>query len=76
MVRFTVHTLGEHTIENMIVSGPFKDIVMAMADMFLATYTGPPDGDLDFHFAKYVISMSQGQGRILDHTSAPPEDIH
>lgn len=76
MVRFTVHNLGEHTIENMVVSGPFKEIVMTMADLFLATYTGPPAGDLDFHFAQHVISMSQGQGKILEHTPAPPEGIH
>lgn len=76
VVKFTVHTLGEHTIENMVVSGPFKDLVTAMAEMFLATYTGPPDGDLDFHFAQYVISMSHGQGQILEHSPAPPEDIN
>lgn len=76
MVRFTVHNLGEHTIENMVVSGPFKEIVMSMAELFLATYDGPPDGDLDFHFATYVISMSQGQGKILEHTPPPEEDIH
>ncbi len=76
MVRFTVHNLGEHTIENMVVSGPFKDIVMTMADMFLATYDGPPNGDLDFHFAQYIISMSQGQGKILAHSVPPVEDIN
>lgn len=76
MVRFTVHNLGEHTIENMIVKGPFKDIVMTMADIFLATYTGPPNGDLDFHFAQYIIAMSQGQGKILEHTPPPPEATH
>ncbi|MCP3891766.1 MAG: hypothetical protein GY702_23290 [Desulfobulbaceae bacterium] len=76
MVRFTVHNLGEHTIENMVVSGPFKDIVMTMADMFLATYDGPPNGDLDFHFAQYIISMSQGKGKILAHSIPPEEDIN
>lgn len=76
MVKFTAHNLGEHSIENMVVKGPFKEIVMSMADMFLATYTGSPDGDLDFHFAKYIISMAQGQGKILEHTPAPKEDIN
>ena len=72
MVKFTVNHLGEHTVENMIVSGPFKDIVLTMADLFLATYTGDPR-DMDFHFAQYVITMSQGNGKILEQTEAPPE---
>lgn len=76
MVKFTVHNLGEHVIDNMIVTGPCRDIVMAMAEMFLATYTGPPDGDLDYHFAEYIINMAMGQGRILEWRPAPPGAIH
>ena len=72
MVKFTVHHLGEHTVENMIVSGPFKEIVLTMADLFLATYTEDPK-DMDYHFALYVISMSQGNGEILELSEAPPE---
>ena len=72
MVKFTVLHLGEHTVENMIVSGPFKDIVLTMADLFLATYTGNAK-DMDYHFAQHVISMSQGNGKILEQTEAPPE---
>ena len=72
MVKFTVHHLGEHTVENMIVSGPFKEIVLTMADLFLATYTGDPK-DRDHHFALYVISMSQGNGEILEQSEAPSE---
>lgn len=76
MVRFTVHTLGEHTIDNMVVSGPSKKIIMAMAEMFLATYTGPPDADLDYAFADYIIKFSYGQGRIIEWLPAPPQKIH
>ncbi len=76
MVRFTVHTLGEHVIDNMIVTGPFRDIIMTMADMFLATYTGPADGDLDYAFAEYVIKVSMGQGEVLEWKPSPPEVIH
>ena len=76
MVRFTVHNLGEHTIDNMVVSGPFKEIIMEMADMFLATYTGPVNGDLDYPFAQYIIKFSHGQGEILDWKPAPPAEIH
>jgi len=76
MVRFTVHNLGEHIIDNMVVSGPCKDIIMTMADMFLATYTGPPNGDLDYQFAEYIIKLSYGQGQILEWTPAPPAEIH
>ncbi len=72
MVRFTVLNLGEHTVENMVVSGPFKDVVLAMAEMFAATYIGPPE-EMDYQFAKYVITMSHGNGKILEHTPAPPE---
>jgi hypothetical protein len=76
MVRFTVHNLGEHTIENMTVSGPFAPIVMEMAELFLATYNGPADGDLDYHFAEYIIKNSYGQGQILKRTPAPSGPIH
>jgi hypothetical protein len=76
MVRFTVHTLGEHVIDNMVVTGPCRDIIMTMAEMFLATYSGPPDGDLDYAFAEYIIKLSMGQGRILDRQSSPPLAIH
>ncbi len=79
MVRFTVHNLGEHTIDNMLVTGPFRSIVMEMAEMFLAGYTGstgPGDKDLDYHFAEYIIKMSYGQGRILEYQPNPPEPIH
>jgi hypothetical protein len=72
MVKFTVHHLGEHTVENMIVNGPFKEIVLTMADLFLATYTEDPK-DMDYHFALYVISMSQGNGEILEQSKPPPE---
>lgn len=76
MVRFTVHTLGEHVIDNMVVTGPCRDIIMTMAEMFLATYTGASNGDLDFAFAEYIIAFSQGQGKILEWKPSPPEDIH
>lgn len=76
MVRFTVHNLGEHIIDNMVVSGPFKEIVMQMAEMFLAGYTGPPEEDLDYHFAEYIISTSYGQGKILEWRPNPPSKIH
>jgi hypothetical protein len=76
MVRFTVHTFGEHVIDNMVVTGPFRDIIMTMAEMFLATYNGPPNGDLDYAFAEYIIGVSMGQGRILDWQPSPPPEIH
>ena len=79
MVRFTVQNLGEHTIDNMVVSGPFRAIVMEMAELFLATCTGPTEPaekDLDYRFAEYIIQMSYGQGRILEWTANPPEPIH
>ena len=76
MVRFSVHNLGEHTIDNMVVSGPFAAIVMEMAELFLATYTGPADGDLDYHFAEYIIKNSYGQGQILEWTPASSGPIH
>lgn len=76
MIRFTVHNLGEHSVENMLISGPFKEVVMSMAEMFLATYSGPPDGDLDLLFVNHVIKMAQGQGRIIEQRPAPPEDTH
>ena len=72
MVKFTVHQLGEHSVENMIVSGPFRDIILTMADLFLATYAGDRE-ERDYHFALHVISMSQGNGSILEQTPAPPE---
>ncbi|BHH85797.1 hypothetical protein [Desulforhopalus sp. 52FAK] len=72
MVRFTVHNLGEHSVENMIVTGPFKEIILTMADLFLATFSGDPK-DMDYHFALHVISMSQGNGAILEQTETPPE---
>ena len=58
MVKFTVQNLGEHTIDNMVVNGPFQEIIMEMAELFLATYTGPAEGDLDYHFAEYIIKQS------------------
>ncbi len=76
MVRFTVHNLGEHTIDNMVVSGPFKAIIMEMVDMFLATYTGPIDGDLDYHFAEYIINNSYDQGQILEWKPTDSGEIH
>ncbi len=76
MVKFRVHHLGEHTIDNMIVNGPAKAIIMEMVDLFLASYTGPPDGDLDHFFAQYVIDFSHGQGEILEWTPNPPSEIH
>lgn len=82
MVRFTVHNLGEHTIDNMVVSGPFKEIVMEMAEMFLATYTGSlgsngfAEEDLDYHFAEYIIEHSYGQGRILEWQPNSPGAMH
>jgi len=71
MVRFTVNNLGEHTIDNMVVSGPCKAIIMEMAEMFLASYTGWPEADLDYHFAEYIIKISYGQGQILDWKPNP-----
>ena len=76
MVRFTVQNLGEHTIKDMVVSGPCKAIIMEMAEMFLATYTGPPEGDLDYHFAEYIIKQSYGQGQIIAWKPNPPGKIH
>jgi hypothetical protein len=76
MVTFTIHNLGKHTIDNMIVSGPFKDIVMEMAEMFLLTYTGPPNEDLDYPFAEYIISLSHGQGKIIEYQPNPPQEIN
>ncbi|MFH0785800.1 MAG: hypothetical protein V2B20_28170 [Pseudomonadota bacterium] len=76
MVRFTVHTLGEHIIDNMVVTGPCRDIIMTMAEMFLATYNGPPNGDLDYAFAEYIISFSMGQGEILDWQPSSPQEIN
>lgn len=76
MVRFSVHNLGEHTIDNMVVSGPFAAVVMEMAELFLATYGGPADGDLDYHFAEYIIKNSYGQGQILEWTPASSGNIH
>lgn len=79
MVRFTAHTLGEHIIDNMVVTGPFRAIIMEMVEMFLAGYTastGPDERDMDYHFAEYIIKMSYGQGRILEWNPNPPGEIH
>ena len=76
MVRFIVHNLGEHTIDNLVVTGPSKDIIMTMAEMFLASYTGPPDSDLDYHFAEYIIKFSYGQGSILEWLPNAPPEVH
>mgnify|MGYP003493590999 FL=1 len=76
MVKFTVHTLGEHVVDNMVVTGPCRDIIMTMAEVFLATYSGPPNGDLDYAFAEYIIRVSMGQGRILEWQPMPPQQIH
>ena len=75
MVRFTVHNLGEHCVDEMIVSGPFKEVVMELVNLFLATYTGKPNSDLDYDFAQYVIKMSSGQGEILEHHPLKPTDL-
>lgn len=75
MVRFTVHTLGEHVIDNMLVTGPCRDIIMTMVDMFIAAYDGPPDGDLDYAFAEYIISFAMGQGKILEWQPSAPGGI-
>ena len=76
MVKFTVQNLGEHTIDNMVVSGPFKAIIMEMAELFLTSYTGPAEGDLDYHFAEYIIKQSYGQGQIIDWQPTPSGEIH
>jgi hypothetical protein len=79
MVRFTVHNLGEHTIDNMVVSGPFRAIIMEMAEMFLASYAASPgstEEDLDYLFAEYIINFSHGQGQILEWKPNPPGEIH
>jgi hypothetical protein len=47
-----------------------------MAEMFLATYSVSPDGDLDYAFAEYIIGVSMGQGRILDWQPTLPQEIH
>jgi hypothetical protein len=39
----------------MVVTGPYRDIIMTMAEMFLATYSGPPNSDLDYAFAEYIM---------------------
>lgn len=75
MVRFRINHLGEHSVDNMVVTGPNKMIIMEMIDLFLAGYTGPPDGDLDYHFAKYVIEFSHGQGEILEWEPSTPGPI-
>ncbi|NOR24432.1 MAG: hypothetical protein GQ542_08565 [Desulforhopalus sp.] len=76
MVKFTVQNMGEHTIDNLVVSGPFKAIIMEMAELFLATYTGPAEGDLDYHFAEYIIKQSYGQGQIIEWQPTPSGEIH
>lgn len=75
MVKFTVQHLGEHTIANMVVSGPFKEIVMQMAGVFLAGFTEPPESDMDYNFAEYIINMSNGQGKIIEYQPNPPSTI-
>ncbi|PHR26720.1 MAG: hypothetical protein COA36_11275 [Desulfotalea sp.] len=72
MVKFTILHLGKHSVENMVVTGPCKEIILTMADLFLATYTGVPQ-ERDYHFALYVIEMSQGNGEIHQQTKAPLE---
>lgn len=76
MVRFTVQNLGEHIIDNMVVKGPFSNIVMEMAEMFLATYSGPPEADMDYDFAEHIIHFSGGQGKILEYRPNRPGTIH
>jgi len=76
VVRFKILHLGEHTIDNMIITGPSKDIIEEMMELFLASYTGPPDGDLDYMFARYIIDFSQGQGEILEWERQAPGIIH
>ena len=75
MVKFTVQNMGEHTIDNMVVSGPFRAIIMEMAELFLATYTGPAEEDLDYLFAEYIIKQSYGQGQIIEWQPNPPAEI-
>ncbi|HSL39590.1 MAG TPA: hypothetical protein VK857_04390 [Desulforhopalus sp.] len=76
MVRFTVSQLGEHVVDNMQVSGPAAALLQTMVEIFLASYSGPADGDLDLFFAQYVIKMSYGQGAILEYLPPPPAKIH
>ena len=76
MVRFTVHTFGEHIIDNMQVSGPFKEIISEMTDMFFAMYQGAPEDDLYLKFAEHVISISGGQGQILEYVPNDPPPTH
>lgn len=76
MVRFTVLNLGEHTIDNMQVSGPFREIVMEMAKTFVAGFQRTPEADIDLDFAQYVIQMSGGQGQILEHRPNAPGSVH
>ena len=71
MVGFFVHSLGEHCISNMDVSGPCREIVIAMRELFLATYSGPPEADLDLALAQHIIAQAYGQGRILEYTPEP-----
>jgi hypothetical protein len=47
-----------------------------MAEMFLTTYSSPPNGGLDYAFAEYIIGMSMGQGQILDWRPSPPDAIN
>lgn len=76
MVKFTVHKLGEHIIDNMVVTGPCRDIIMTMAESFLATYYGPPNDELDFAFAEYIIAQAKGKGRLIGYMRSPPQEIH
>lgn len=75
MVRFTVLHLGEHTIENLMITGPNKDILMEICELFLTTYHGPSDADLDYLLAKHIIDMSYGQGTIKEWTPSEPGPI-
>jgi hypothetical protein len=59
----------------MVVTGPYRDIIMTMAEVFLATYSSPLNGDLDYAFAEYIIGVSIGQGRILDWQPSLPQEI-
>ncbi len=67
----SLHYIRVMGIKDSGLKGPFKEIVTEMAGMFLAGYTGPPDGDLDHPFAEYIIKISHGQGQILEWAKQP-----
>ena len=75
MVRVRIHHLGEHVIDNMVVSGPNRLIIMTQAELFLATCQGTADEDLDYLFARYLIDFAQGQGEIIEWKPNPPQTI-